>query len=177
MLDFEFAYFFLLYFIFALGLLFRKTSLKSFLFLSVFFSYCIAVLSLTFFPVPLEGVEDFIDAGIESHNNFVPLASVLDILSHNPLHVILTQLLGNIALFVPMGFLLPFFLKGNFKKTLALGVLASLCIELGQLLVSSIIAYTYKITDVDDLILNTLGLLFGYACYRVFRIGFPRPTA
>ena len=64
----------------------------------------------------------------------------------------------NILLFVPLGFILPLLWK-EFRSWKAMGItgfLASLGIELAQLL-------NYRISDVDDLIMNTLGALLGYA--------------
>lgn len=41
------------------------------------------------------------------------------------------------------------------------GLLVSMLIELLQLGISAVLGYTYKITDVDDVILNTIGALHG----------------
>lgn len=63
----------------------------------------------------------------------------------------------NILLFVPLGFLLPLLWK-EFRRRRTMcftGFLLSLGIELAQLL-------NYRISDVDDLIMNTLGAWLGY---------------
>ena len=63
----------------------------------------------------------------------------------------------NILLFVPLGFILPLLWK-EFRSRRAMcltGFLMSLGIELAQLL-------NYRISDVDDLIMNTLGAFLGY---------------
>ena len=64
----------------------------------------------------------------------------------------------HILLFIPLGFILPLLWK-EFRSRKAMGItgfLVSLGIELAQLL-------NYRISDVDDLIMNTLGALLGYA--------------
>lgn len=64
----------------------------------------------------------------------------------------------NVLLFVPLGFILPLLWK-EFRSRRVLcftGFLLSLGIELAQLLNS-------RISDVDDLIMNTLGAWLGYA--------------
>lgn len=63
----------------------------------------------------------------------------------------------NILLFVPLGFLLPLLWKEfrSRRATCFTGFLMSLGIELAQLL-------NYRISDVDDLIMNTLGAWLGY---------------
>lgn len=68
----------------------------------------------------------------------------------------------NIILFVPLGIMLPFLWKkyNSPKATVVFGFMMSLTIELLQL-------FTYRATDINDLIANTLGTLFGYFIFRV----------
>lgn len=67
----------------------------------------------------------------------------------------------NIILFVPLGILLPFLWKkyNTLKATLMFGFLMSLAIELLQIL-------TYRATDINDIIANTLGAVLGYLVFR-----------
>ena len=70
---------------------------------------------------------------------------------------------GNVLLFSPVGFLLPLVLKKcGFWKAAAGGFLFSLFIELVQLLLP-------RCSDVDDLILNTLGAMIGYGIYALIK--------
>ena len=80
--------------------------------------------------------------------------------------------LGNIAVFVPFGFLLPLLWRRfqKFWKVLLLGCGMSVLIELTQLLLP-------RGTDVDDVWLNTLGAVFGYLLWRIVRRAAPRFTA
>lgn len=77
----------------------------------------------------------------------------------------------NVVLFLPFGLLSPWFCDrmAGWKKVLAGGFALSLLIEVSQLL-------NNRSTDVDDLILNTLGALAGWVLYRVLRRHLPRPT-
>ena len=70
----------------------------------------------------------------------------------------------NVLLFVPLGFLLPFCWPQYRKPgyTICFGFCFSLLIELSQLL-------NVRRTDVDDLILNTLGAVIGYGAFLLFR--------
>lgn len=63
----------------------------------------------------------------------------------------------NVILFLPMGFFLPVLWRKDFSfgKTLLFGLSVSGCIELLQL-------FTYRATDVNDLITNTLGTMIGF---------------
>ena len=71
-------------------------------------------------------------------------------------HVDLTAYLLNIVLFLPFGFLVPWFCSrmSGAGRVAAGGLGLSLLVELSQLL-------NNRSTDVDDLLLNTLGALAG----------------
>lgn len=52
----------------------------------------------------------------------------------------------------------------------------SAAIELGQLAISMWLGYAYRSTDVDDIILNTLGAVVGYTAFVAIRgLGALRP--
>lgn len=74
----------------------------------------------------------------------------------------------NIVLFVPLGIMLPFLWKkyNTLKATLVFGFSMSLAIELLQIL-------TYRATDINDLIANTVGAVFGYFVFKTTSYIFP----
>ena len=53
------------------------------------------------------------------------------------------------------------------------GALLSTAIELGQLGLSELYGFPIRIADVDDVILNTAGVLIGYALWRIWSWGAP----
>lgn len=63
----------------------------------------------------------------------------------------------NLIMFIPFGFLVPFIWSEyrNVGKVLITGALFSFSIELAQL-------FNRRVTDIDDLLMNTLGALVGY---------------
>lgn len=73
----------------------------------------------------------------------------------------------NIIMFMPLGFLLPLIWENfrNAKKVVLMGFLMSLAIEICQL-------FNIRTTDIDDLLMNTLGALVGYCCWKVFSLIF-----
>ena len=77
----------------------------------------------------------------------------------------------NVLLFVPLGFFLPFFWKKfrSFGYTVLFGFCTSLFIELLQI-------FTFRATDVNDLITNTLGAALGYLLARVLLKFLPKHT-
>ena len=71
----------------------------------------------------------------------------------------------NMVMFAPLGFLLPAYFERyrHWGRTLAAGFLTSLTVELIQL-------FTFRATDVDDLIMNTLGTVVGFLLAKlIFR--------
>ncbi|MBO6041069.1 MAG: VanZ family protein [Oscillospiraceae bacterium] len=79
--------------------------------------------------------------------------------------VVVLNVIGNVAMFIPSGIVLPIVYRklDGFWKALGAGFLLSLCIELLQL------PFFVRATDVDDLILNTLGVAVGYGIYAMLR--------
>ncbi len=82
-----------------------------------------------------------------------------DILGHR---TVLINLGGNIVGFIPLGALLPLFLRGIRRvwKTGLLGFSISAAVEITQLCLH------VGSFDVDDIILNTLGTVIGYLIFR-----------
>ena len=69
------------------------------------------------------------------------------------------NIIGNIAMFIPVGIVWPICFRklDNIKKTVFAGICFSIFIELSQLLSPE------RHTDIDDIILNTSGVMIG-AC-------------
>ncbi len=69
---------------------------------------------------------------------------------------------ANVILFMPLGFLLPYIWKNyrNVGKTALTGLFFSALIEIAQLPAG-------RVADVDDLMMNTLGAILGYAAWRL----------
>ena len=90
--------------------------------------------------------------------NMVPLVHVFE---YDSIRDIIWNVVGNAAMFIPSGIVLPVLYRklDNFWKVIAGGALISLCIEILQL------PFASRASDVDDLILNTLGVAVGYGIY------------
>lgn len=74
----------------------------------------------------------------------------------------------NVFMFIPLGFLLAILWDGyNLKKTVFTGFIFSFIIEFFQL-------FNFRASDIDDLIMNTLGCLIGYIIYKIFLILFKK---
>ena len=90
--------------------------------------------------------------------NLLPFVHLLDYPTKGE---ILLNLIGNTAMFLPLGIVWPLVFRqlDTHRKVMAAGFGCSLCIELSQLPFSS------RVSDIDDLILNTLGFALGYGIY------------
>ncbi len=94
--------------------------------------------------------------------NFVPFKTIVPyVLGHKGLIIAGVNVIGNIVLLVPIGFLAPFvFPNMTWKKSLALAVATGLMIEGMQVMLR------LGIFDIDDVILNGLGVIVGYWLWR-----------
>ncbi len=69
----------------------------------------------------------------------------------------------NILMTIPLGMYLRYYFKCDFKKTLFISFILSLFFELTQVSgLYGLYSYPYRVFDVDDLIMNTLGGKLGY---------------
>ncbi len=75
-------------------------------------------------------------------------------------------LIGNIVLFLPLGFLLPMVYRGLSKaivKVVIIGMFVSIFIEVNQFV------FTYRVANIDDVILNTVGTFLGMLTYLLVK--------
>lgn len=94
--------------------------------------------------------------------NLIPFIDLI-MVRNNGLWIFLYLLVGNIIWFIPLGFLIPIICrKIGLKKIVIYGLLLSISIESLQFVLGT------GITEIDDLILNTLGVCFGYLIYRIW---------
>ena len=77
----------------------------------------------------------------------------------------LINFIGNTAMFIPLGIIWPAVFKklDTHGKVIAAGVGYSLLIEISQL------PFFDRVSDIDDLILNSLGFLTGYGIYLLIK--------
>lgn len=92
--------------------------------------------------------------------NLFPLVNLFDYDSKRDL---LRNVIGNVAMFVPSGIVLPIIYKrlDSFIKVILAGGGISLCIEIIQL------PFSVRASDIDDLFLNTVGVMLGYGIYAL----------
>lgn len=94
--------------------------------------------------------------------NLIPFVYLFD---YETVREVMLNLVGNSLMFVPVGIVYPIVYKklNTHVKVIAAGIGFSLAIELLQLL------FFDRVSDVDDLILNSLGYVLGYLIYLLVK--------
>ena len=139
---------------------FRKRNFNQFIAILIFALYSIAVFSVVGVPT----VDTFkVDFGF----NLIPLIDIIN----NPLDYIKNTIL-NIILFIPLGILVPAIWKNyrSIKTMFFMGLALSVSIEILQI-------FTFRLTDIDDLITNTAGAVIGYYISKYFSFKLPLKLA
>ena len=124
---------------------------------ALLFGWSLIVAYVTFFPMIIV----FYDW--HGSSSLVPFASTIDLLLHANGRTALTNIAGNVLLFVPFGLLLPLLFK-TLRVAWALAwrvAVIAAAIEIAQ------IPTRVRATDVDDIILNVSGALLGLVLFRI----------
>lgn len=127
---------------------------------------CIVVISrFVYFPLGLENghIKPLVfDAEriVPFRMNFVPIIHMFD-----DYDGWLINIIGNVTMFIPVGICCPLCFKqlDTIWKTILAGAASTLFIEISQLL------FYNRCTDIDDLIMNTTGVIIGAAIFFVIR--------
>ena len=131
----------------------------------LFVLYMIALTSQAILPkfiINFNGIHN-IEKGIH-RVNLVPFKFLDDIYNETILKgdivFFLINIVGNIILFVPIGLCLPFLWNIPYDKVMLIGFCYSLIIELTQM-------FMPRVSDVDDLILNCIGVVIGVFIHSI----------
>lgn len=133
----------------------------------LFWVYLIIAAKILVFRYPLTDIlrlwdKRVITFGLSSAN-FIPFKTIKMYIRYRSSLNSFANLFGNLFILTPLGILLPFAWKKKHSIFLitAVGFLVSMAVETLQL-VLGVGAF-----DVDDLILNTLGVIVGYVLYKI----------
>jgi glycopeptide antibiotics resistance protein len=96
--------------------------------------------------------------------NLIPLKTLVFYLSgRNGFLIAAINILGNIIALVPLGLLMPFvFSNMNWKKTILLAIITGILIETTQVIMH------IGIFDIDDVLLNGVGVIIGFWMYTIY---------
>jgi glycopeptide antibiotics resistance protein len=132
------------------------------LFNILFLCSLLFIVYLTIFPNSYLGIGTKDGGG----TNFVPFHTMKDLLYHHPFNEFIMNNVGNIVLFVPFGLFLSlkFNKTGSLNKVILSGMLLSVIIECIQIFIPN------RWTDIDDVILNTIGTGIGYYLLKLLKV-------
>ncbi|USK57812.1 VanZ family protein (plasmid) [Cytobacillus solani] len=137
-----------------------KKSNMYILFYTIFFVYILNVIKYTIFPIEIGTL--FVEELKEQLSTF-SRTNVIPFKFQN-----FEQTFLNILLTIPFGFGLPYLKKVNIKSALLLGILFSFLIESTQFIISLVIGYPYRVTDINDILANSIGVIVGYLLFKLF---------
>ena len=141
-----------------------KKRLTATIILIVYSAILVDVLVFKYLPLIRIGRMRFRFGGTQDGPaNFIPFKTILPyLLGEKGFMIAVLNLAGNILLLVPIGFLVPFIYPNmTWKKTLVVAVATGFALEGMQALLH------VGIFDVDDLILNGLGVMAGYWLFMI----------
>ena len=137
------------------------------------------MIALTIFPIPIAGQEPYRQyPGLMGGDNFVPFTTILGQLSdlvprvdHNARILVLgslRQLGGNLLALAPLGIYGPALWPRlrNWRRFALVAIAFGVGIETAQFVGSLVEGFAYRITDVDDAILNATGAIAGFFVWR-----------
>lgn len=130
---------------------------KKFLYI-ILVLYLLLLIKLIVFKYPFGITFSFINA------NLIPFKTILGYISGEPTwKIAMRNLLGNIILLIPLGFLFAgIYQKLKWKGVLLVGLITGTILESLQILFRS------GIFDVDDILLNFVGVFMGYLLFIYF---------
>lgn len=141
----------------------RKRNLSYLLFFSVFWIYLLAVVQAIFFPFVINTNDT---GGIFRPSiNLIPFyfGSCFDMPS-----LCMKGIFENIILTLPFGFGINFLTRVKSRNVLWVSIAIGLGFEFSQLVISLVFRSGFRASDINDAIFNTIGVLLGYALFRIF---------
>ncbi|MDO5556583.1 MAG: VanZ family protein [Clostridia bacterium] len=128
----------------------------------------LSIITMTcFFPFPHQSelIDDIISNNEGVLNNYIPFhtiyTSFVDAIKYHVYQPLLYSIIGNIVLFIPLGFFLSLGIE-NKIRILGCICFSSFSIEMFQYFFNSILEFNYRSVDIDDFVLNVCGGIIGY---------------
>ena len=129
-------------------------------FCMVFGIYLIGVVSAVIFPIHIP--EASIPLRFKLQLNLIPFN-----FGSCDFHC-LRNIYENILLTIPFGFGISFITKIKARNMIWLAIAVGLILEITQLVISLTVRSPFRVVDINDVILNAVGILLGYGLFRIF---------
>lgn len=174
-LDLHLLTFLMLYFIIGIVIFIfykqkknRKIQIAAVLFLAF---YLLCLFKVTLLPIHIydkADLEQLYTMHQRQYTQLIPFRTILKTLQSGTWKI---QMLGNVLLLFPVPFFCKYLKKkGKFKcgRTFLVGFLVSVGIESLQVIENLLTGYTSRIFDIDDILLNMLGVCIGILVCKLF---------
>jgi glycopeptide antibiotics resistance protein len=160
---------------------YKRVSFQREFLLNIFVFYLIALISVTIFPIDVVWGESA--RRVRPVFNIIPFVDIITDFPRSQfslafkIRFLIRNIGGNLLLLLPLGIFLPsmWVKMRSFLKTVIMGALTSLIIELLQYALAYLGYGWGRATDIDDLILNTLGVMIGYLIFDKILARFDLP--
>ena len=140
----------------------KKRNFSYLLFFSIFWFYLLAVVQAVVFPIAIN--TNYSVGGFTPSINLIPFyfgdCSIL--------FLCVGGVIENILLTLPCGFGINFLITIKPRTSLWLAFAVGLIFESVQLIISLVFRSGFRAVDINDVIFNGIGVLVGYALFRVF---------
>jgi glycopeptide antibiotics resistance protein len=143
---------------------FQKRSWSYLFFFTIFGIYLLGVVATAVFPIVIPDPETLAQSPFSPSLNLIPFYFGACYLPE----LCLRNIFENIMLTVPFGFGVNFIARLKAKDFLWLPAAVGLALESIQLLISLAARSGFRVTDINDVLLNAAGVLIGYAFFRLF---------
>ncbi|PGL66761.1 VanZ family protein [Bacillus sp. AFS055030] len=131
---------------------------------TIWFFYYLSLVKVVFFPITYFYKKNP-EITSKLYYQLSPFQTILKSIEYD----LWIQVIGNILLLLPIPVLYVVLKRKilRFYKIFSFGILLSLSIEIIQLCINYVTGYPNKVMDIDDVILNVSGILFGWIISRV----------
>ena len=142
---------------------FRKKPLNKILFFTLLGTYMLFLIFFVWFPMYIKPGLRFEYVLVQP----VPFFTIIKSLSSGSITNIGREICANILMTVPYGMMIPFLFRSKEKWKYILNMFGMpLAIEISQLLWCIVLDSHYRMADIDDVLLNALGIFIGYVICR-----------
>lgn len=152
----------------------NRVSIARLICLYGFTIYVHVLIGVTIFPISIDFYDNQLFHNIGDRINLIPFIESIKIPENSEIRglyisTLIKNFIGNIILFIPMGFLLPLLRRHINKliKAIHYGACISLIIETTQIVIHLFLSSYNKVFDINDIILNTIGMMLGYIIFKL----------
>ncbi|SET28182.1 VanZ family protein [[Clostridium] polysaccharolyticum] len=137
-------------------------------FLGILEIYILFIFSTGILPIRMPTSDRIVEYNLSDSIQLIPFQSISHLIKNNTLFN--RQIIGNLILLFPLPIFLGFLNKNRkYISLFLLSFLSSIMLETLQLFINLITKYPSRIIDIDDIILNTTGIIAGLVVFIIIK--------